>query len=80
MVHVLDDWEAVKEYASYCTYGCYQVRSVGEEQEIKVLVGRFGYRGTFKKDDPRLAEIVDFCLKNGFVQVVREVSEDGFFG
>lgn len=80
MVHVLDDWEAVKEYASYHEYGCYQVRSVGDEQEIKVLVGRFGYRGTFRKGDPRLAEILDFCVKNGFIRVVREVGEDRFFG
>ncbi|MBI4258123.1 MAG: hypothetical protein HY619_04135 [Thaumarchaeota archaeon] len=79
MVHILDDWEALREYASYCRYGCYQLKDLGEEEEIRVMVGRFGYISTFKKNDPKLKEILDFCVRQGFLQIVKETREDIFF-
>ena len=80
MVHVLDDWDALKDYAAYCRYGCYQTRDLGDEdEEIRVMVGRFGYLATFKKEDPKLKEILSFCTRQGFLQIVRETGEELFF-
>ena len=79
MVHILDDWDAIKEYAAYCRYGCYQLKDQGDEEEIRVLIGKFGYVSRFKKTDPKLKEILEFCIRQGFLQIVRETSEELFF-
>ena len=80
MVNIVKDWNQMEEYAEWCRIGQYQETSTLRGKEVRVQVGRFGYKKTFKDDKDLLLEhILDFCNHNGFIEVVDNIPDEQFF-
>lgn len=80
LVHLVENWENIEDYAQWCRYGAYQARKTAEGIEIRVIVGKFAYTNTFKnEDDELLKRILQFCKKEDFIKVLASIPEDLFF-
>ena len=81
MVHLVENWESVEDYARWCRYGVYQTRKTVDGFEVRVLVGKFAFSKVFKNDDDELLKrILKFCKSEGFIKVTTSIPEDLFFG
>ncbi len=81
MVNLVEDWEVLQEYAGD-KQGYYQV--LGDEEtkqvEIRLAVGRLGFRRIFEKTpDPLLSEIMTFCRARKYVRISETVRDELFF-
>ena len=80
MVNVVKDWNQMEEYAEFCRIGQYQVTQTLDGTEVRVFVGRFGYIKTFKDPkDPDLNRILEFCIRNNFIEVISNIPDEQFF-
>lgn len=81
MVNVVEDWESLEDYAQWCRYGAYQTRDAVNGVEVRVIVGKFGYRKTFQsQQDQLLKRVLEFCKAEGFIKVLGTVPDELFFG
>jgi hypothetical protein len=79
LVYVVEDWETIEEYAGD-KQGFYQVLPGGEGVEIRVAVGRLGFKKSFKDSkDPLLDRIIKFCGLQNYVKVSENIVADYFF-
>lgn len=79
MVYVVEDWETIEEYAGD-KQGFYQVLPGGEGVEIRVAVGKLGFKQGFKDaKDPLLDRIIKFCGSQDYVKVRENIVTDYFF-
>lgn len=80
MVKVTLDWEAFKEYAEHCRVGAFQITELTGGYEIRVHVGQFAYKGTFKTvTEGEALAILTFCNDHGYIKVEETVTDDLFF-
>lgn len=83
LVNLVKDWEEMELYASHAsssTGRAYQTSQSKNKIQIRVLVGKFGYENEFDKlDDPLLERIIDFCGKQGFLEIGKTVPDEQFF-
>jgi len=80
LVNLVEDWSYIVDQTKWCRYGIYQVRNVLDGVEIRVKVGSFGYRKTFKnKEDEELKRILDFCKHEGFIKILGSIPDEYFF-
>jgi hypothetical protein len=79
LVYVVEDWETIEEYA--CDkQGFYQILPGVEGIEIRVTVGKLGYKQSFKDSkDPLLDRIIKFCGSQDYVKVSKNIWADKFF-
>ncbi|MGB9134488.1 MAG: hypothetical protein WCC63_02720 [Candidatus Bathyarchaeia archaeon] len=79
MVNLVDDWEILEEYAGD-KQGFYQILYGAEGVEIRVAVGRLGFRREFENaKDPLLDRIVSFCSSRRYVKVSESIRDEFFF-
>lgn len=79
LVNLVEEWEVLEEYAGD-KQGFYQVLSEGEAIEIRVAVGRIGFRQEFEnKSDPLLNRILAFCKSRRFIRISENVRDEFFF-
>jgi len=79
LVYVVEDWEIIEEYAGD-KQGFYQILSGGKGVEIRVAVGKLGFKQSFKDaEDPLLDRIVKFCGFQDYVKVSESIVADYFF-
>jgi len=79
LVNLVEDWEVLEKYAGD-KRGFYQVLGNDDLLEVRVLVGKLGFRKEFKnKDDPLLTHILGFCKIRGYIKVSESVREEFFF-
>ena len=79
MVYVVEDWEVLKEYAGD-KQGFYQVLPGGKGVEIRIAVGKLGFKQDFEDaKDPLLERIVKFCGFQNYVKVSENIVADYFF-
>ena len=79
MVYVVEDWETIEEYAGD-KQGFYQILPGGEGVEIRVAVGKLGYKQSFKDSkDPLLNCIIKFCGFQNYIKVSENIWADNFF-
>ena len=80
MVSLVESWEDIEEYAHWCRYGAYQTREIMNGVEIRVVVGKFAFKKSFKDtQDQALKRILGFCKAEGFIKVLGNVPDDLFF-
>lgn len=80
LVHLVENWESIEDYARWCRYGVYQTRKTVDGVEVRVIVGKFAFSKVFKDgNDELLKRILQFCENEGFIKVVASVPEDIFF-
>jgi hypothetical protein len=79
LVYVVEDWETIEEYAGD-KQGFYQILSGGKGVEIRVAVGRLGFKQSFEDaKDQLLDRIVKFCGIQDYVKVSENIGADYFF-
>jgi hypothetical protein len=79
LVNLVEDWEVLQEYAGD-KQGYYQL--IGDEGtfEIRVVVGKLGFKRVFcKTPDPLLTEITTFCKGHKYVRISESIRDEVFF-
>jgi len=81
MVHVVESWDDLENYAEWCRYGIYQeTETVNGGKEVRVIVGKFGYIGKFDDEkDETYQRIIRFCKAKGLIRIRETIPEDLFF-
>lgn len=79
MVNLVEDWEVLEEYAGD-KQGFYQVLGEGEAVEIRVAIGKLGFKKEFEnKNDALLNRIIAFCKTRKFIRITENVRDEFFF-
>lgn len=79
MVNLVEDWEVLEEYAGD-KRGFYQILYGAKGVEIRVAVGRLGFKNEFESvKDPLLNRILGFCNSQRHVKVSENVRDEMFF-
>jgi len=79
LVNIVEDWEILEEYAGD-KQGFYQVLGEGEAVEIRVAIGRLGFKKEFEsKNDALLNRILAFCKTRKFIRISENVRDEFFF-
>ncbi|MCL5949794.1 MAG: hypothetical protein M1490_04895 [Candidatus Bathyarchaeota archaeon] len=78
MVNLIDDWNVLEEYSG--KLGFYQLTAVGGCFEVRVMLGRLGFRRQFSNDNDKLLnQILDFCKKRNFIRLGERIRDEDFF-
>jgi hypothetical protein len=79
LVTLVEDWEVLESYAGD-KQGYYQVLSSDGSVEVRIAIGRLGFRKEFdKKADPLLSRILAFCNTRRYVRINESVRDELFF-
>ena len=79
MVNLVEEWEVLEEYAGD-KQGFYQVLGDGESVEIRVAIGRLGFKKEFDNpEDPLLDHIIAFCKSQSYIKVSESIRDELFF-
>jgi hypothetical protein len=79
MVETVNDWKTIEAYAGY-KQGFYQIIENQKVTEIRVNVGRLGFKKKFQnKEDPDLKEILEFCTSKKFIEISSNIMDQFFF-
>jgi len=79
LVSLVEDWEILAEYAGD-KMGFYQVLGNDDALEIRVAVGKVGFKKEFEtKNDPLLNHILAFCKLRKFIKVSQNIKDENFF-
>jgi len=76
---LVEEWEVLEEYAGD-KQGFYQVLADGEVVEIRVAIGRLGFKKEFaNKSDSLLNRILSFCKSRNYIKISENVRDEFFF-
>ncbi len=79
MVNLVEDWETLEGYAGD-KQGYYQVLNNDGLVEVRVAIGRLGFRKEFdKKADPLFSRILAFCNTRRYVRINESIRDELFF-
>ena len=79
MVNLVEDWEVLERYAGD-KHGFYQVLGDAEAVEIRVAIGRLGFKKEFEnKEDTLLSRILGFCRFRKYIRISGSVRDEFFF-
>jgi len=79
LVNLVEDWKILKNYAGD-KLGYYQILYGAKGVEIRVAVGRLGFKKEFESaKDPLLNSILSFCNSQGYIKVSENVRDEYFF-
>ena len=79
MVNLVEDWEVLQEYAGD-KQGYYQVLSTDGVVEVRVAIGKLGFKKQFDNNaDPLLTRILAFCRTRKYVRISETVRDELFF-
>jgi len=79
LVNLVEDWQAIEEYAGD-KQGFYQVLQGGKGVEIRVTVGKLGFKQSFDNSkDPLLERIIKFCGFQNYVKISENIRDEQFF-
>ena len=79
MVNLVEEWEVLEEYAGD-KQGFYQLLADGEAVEIRVAIGRLGFKKEFEnKGDPLLNRVLSFCKTRKYIRVSENIRDELFF-
>ena len=79
MVDTVNEWKTIEDYSGN-KQGFYQLLESPKETEIRVHVGRLGFKRKFQnKEDPELKEILEFCKSKNFIEISSNIMDQFFF-
>jgi len=79
LVNLVDDWEVLEEYAGD-KQGYYQVLSTDGTIEIRIAIGRLGFKKEFDNNaDSLLTRILSFCKTRKYIRISETVRDELFF-
>jgi len=76
---LVEDWEILEDYAGD-KHGLYQILYGAKGVEIRVSVGRLGFKKEFKSaEDSLLNRILSFCNSQRYIKVSENIRNEFFF-
>jgi hypothetical protein len=76
---LVEDWQPIEEYAGD-KQGFYQILQGGKGVEIRLTVGKLGYKKSFDNSkDPLLERIIKFCGFQNYVKISENIRDEQFF-
>ncbi len=79
MVNLVEDWEVLQDYAGD-KLGYYQVINNDGFMEVRLTVGRLGFKKQFDNNaDPLLDRIMSFCRTRKYVRISETIRDELFF-
>ncbi len=79
LVNLVDNWEVLEEYAGE-KQGFYQLLGVDGTIEIRVSVGKLGFKKEFESGkDELLTRILDFCKSKRYIRISENIRDEQFF-
>jgi hypothetical protein len=79
LVNLVEDWEVLEGYAGD-KQGYYQILGNDGSVEVRVAIGRLGFKKEFdKKSDPLFSRILAFCNARRYVRINETVRDEMFF-
>jgi len=79
LVYIVEDWATIEEYAD-SKQGFFQVLSRVEGLEVRVKVGKLGFKKVFTDPKDQLLErIMKFCGSPEYVKVNKNIWDEYFF-
>ena len=79
MVNLVEDWETIEEYAGD-KQGFFQILQGGKGVEIRVTVGRLGYKQSFENSENQLLDrIIKFCDFQNYAKISENIRDEQFF-
>jgi len=79
LVNLVEDWEVLENYAGD-KRGFYQILYAAKGVEIRLAVGRLGFKKEFESaEDPLLSRILSFCNSQKYIKVSENIRDDFFF-
>ena len=79
MADLVEDWKDLEDYAGY-KQGFYQILEDSEATEIRVTVGRLGFKKEFKnKEDTLINQILAFCKSKKYIKISQSIRDEFFF-
>jgi len=79
LVNLVEDWETIEEYAGD-KQGFYQIVQGGKGAEIRLTVGRLGFKQSFDNTkDSLLERIIKFCGFQNYVKISENIRDEQFF-
>ena len=79
MVNLVEDWETIEEYAGD-KQGFYQILSGEKDIELRLTVGKLGFKQRFENSKDQLLErIIKFCSFQNYVKISENIRDEQFF-
>jgi len=79
LVNLVEERKVLEKYAGE-KQGFYQILGDAEAVEIRVAIGRLGFKKQFdNKEDALLNRILGFCRSRKYIKVTRNVRDEFFF-
>lgn len=79
MVDTVNEWKTIEAYAGN-KQGFYQLLESQKVTEIRVHVGRLGFKKKFQnREDPNLKEILEFCKSKNLIEITNNIMDQFFF-
>ena len=79
MVETVNDWEVLAKYVGF-KQGFYQITEEENITDIRVNVGRLGFKKEFDDPkDPLISHIIKFCKSESYVKLANTIEADHFF-
>jgi len=79
LADLVEDWKDLEDYAGY-KQGFYQILEDSEATEIRVTVGKLGFKKEFKnKEDTLLNQILAFCKSKKYIKISQSIRDEFFF-
>ena len=79
MVNLVEDWINLEEYAGD-KQGFYQILSGEGGVEIRVAVGKLGFKQSFDNSKDELLErIIEFCGFQNYLKISENIRDEQFF-
>jgi hypothetical protein len=79
LVNLVEDWETIEEYAGD-KQGFYQILSGEKDVELRLTVGKLGFKQKFENSKDQLLErIIKFCSFQNYVKISENIRDEQFF-
>jgi hypothetical protein len=76
---LVEDWETIEEYAGD-KQGFYQILSGEKDIELRLTVGKLGFKQKFENSKDQLLErIIKFCSFQNYVKISENIRDEQFF-
>ena len=80
MVNLVEEWEILEDYAGDKQGFCQIIEDGAETVEIRVAIGRLGFKKEFQnKGDMLLNRILSFCKSRNYIKISETVRDEFFF-
>jgi hypothetical protein len=80
LVNLVEEWEALEEYAENHKHGFYQVSGDDKTIEVRVAIGGLGFKKEFNNhEDLLLNRILVFCKTQRYIKINENIRDEYFF-